>query len=182
MEVEKFNIEGPLLYSPRVFKDERGHFLETFNAKTFNGLVDTEVEFVQDNLSVSKKGVLRGLHFQAPPYAQGKLVRVVSGSVIDFAVDIRKNSPTYGKSISVKLSSENNAIFWIPEGFAHGFLTLEDNTVFEYKCTNFYHQKSEGDLLWSDLNLNFHEYSTNDIILSEKDRIACSLENFNSPF
>ena len=139
------------------------------------------MDFVQDNESKSSKGVLRGLHFQKPPYAQGKLVRVVKGSVMDVAVDLRKDSPTYGKWESVVLSEDNKLQFWIPEGFAHGFVTLEDETVFNYKCTNIYNKESEGSLLWNDPDINI-DWNIENPILSEKDKVSPLFKNFETPF
>ena len=153
MKFLKTEIEGLYVIEPRVFEDDRGYFFEAFNEQLFvqNGI---DVRFVQDNQSLSQKNVLRGLHFQCPPFAQAKLVSVIEGSVLDIAVDIRKDSPTYGKHCSVVLSSENKKMFFIPEGFAHGFLALEDNTIFSYKCSNFYNKESEDALLWNDPTIN----------------------------
>ena len=181
MNIIKPDIEGLLIITPRVFEDERGAFMESFNNQKFNEAVGREVNFVQDNQSVSKKGVLRGLHFQSPPFAQGKLVRVIKGAVIDIAVDIRKNSPTYGDYVAVELTAENNEQFWIPEGFAHGFVALEDETTFLYKCTNYYAPQSEGTLLWNDPTLNI-DWGISDPIISEKDAIGQEFSNFVSDF
>ena len=139
------------------------------------------VRFIQDNQSLSQMGAVRGLHFQAPPCEQGKLVRVVSGSVWDVVVDIRKNSPTYGKNFSLELSAKNQLMFWIPPGFAHGFETLEDNTLFLYKCTNTYNKASEGGLLWNDKDLDIH-WKTQTPIVSEKDILLPAFKDFVSPF
>ena len=136
---------------------------------------------MQDNESMSQKNVLRGLHFQAPPFAQGKLVRVMQGSVLDVAVDIRKTSPTYGEWKSVKLTQQNKWMYWIPPGFAHGFIALEDNTVFFYKCTNVYNKESEGSILWNDPTLNIN-WNIKNPVLTEKDKQAQLFEDFNSPF
>lgn len=180
MEIIKTSIEGLLIIIPDVFKDERGYFFESYNKERFakEGLV---MNFVQDNESKSGRGVIRGLHFQKPPFAQGKLVRVVKGSVMDVAVDIRKNSPTYGKWESRILSEENKEMFWIPEGFAHGFITLEDNTVFSYKCTNVYNKLSEGSLRWNDPDLNI-QWNFETPILSDKDKLSPLFKDFESPF
>ena len=180
MEIIKTSIEGLLIIKPDVFKDERGYFFESYNKERFakEGLT---MDFVQDNESKSSKGVLRGLHFQKPPYAQGKLVRVVKGSVMDVAVDLRKGSPTYGKWESVVLSEDNKLQFWIPEGFAHGFVTLEDETVFNYKCTNIYNKESEGSLLWNDPDINI-DWNIENPILSEKDKVSPLFKNFETPF
>jgi dTDP-4-dehydrorhamnose 3,5-epimerase len=140
-----------------------------------------DFNFIQDNQSLSHKGVLRGLHFQAPPFEQGKLVRVIQGSVLDIAVDIRTSYPTYGKYESVLLSGENKTQFWIPPGFAHGFITLENNTIFCYKCTSVYSKKSEGSILWNDPHLNIN-WKINEPIVSSKDKKAKLFENFKSPF
>lgn len=180
MEIIKTSIEGLLIIKPDVFKDERGYFFESYNKERFakEGLT---MDFVQDNESKSSKSVLRGLHFQKPPYAQGKLVRVVKGSVMDVAVDLRKSSPTYGKWESVVLSEDNKLQFWIPEGFAHGFVTLEDETVFNYKCTNIYNKESEGSLLWNDPDINI-DWNIENPILSEKDKVSPLFKNFETPF
>jgi dTDP-4-dehydrorhamnose 3,5-epimerase len=167
--IQKFEIDGLLLIDTKSFMDDRGLFFESFNQEKFNEIVNCEVNFVQDNVSESKKNVIRGLHFQNPPYEQGKLVRVLSGKVIDVAVDIRKNSLTYGKHVSVELSKENKKMFWIPPGFAHGFAVLEDNTIFSYKCTNYYNKQSEGDLFWNDKELNI-DWGIDHPILSQKDQ------------
>jgi dTDP-4-dehydrorhamnose 3,5-epimerase len=180
MEFEKTTIEDLLILKPRIFNDERGYFYESYNKTSFaeNGL---DIEFVQDNQSLSQKGVLRGLHFQAPPFEQGKLVRVIKGSVLDVAVDIRPHSPTYGQYVSVLLSGENKTQFWIPPGFAHGFLTLEDNTLFCYKCTGPYSKESEGAILWNDPQLNI-DWNIEKPIVSKKDQEAELFERFTSPF
>ena len=180
MEIIKTSIEGLLVIKPDVFKDERGYFYESYNQARFakEGL---DMTFVQDNESKSSKGVLRGLHFQKPPYAQGKLVRVVKGSVMDVAVDLRKDSPTYGKWESCILSEENKKMFWIPEGFAHGFLTLEDDTIFTYKCTNIYNKESEGSLRWDDADILI-EWNIDNPTLSEKDKVSPLFKDFVTPF
>lgn len=174
-------IDGLLIYEPRVFQDERGLFFESFNAQAFNEAVGSPVHFVQDNQSVSKKGVLRGLHFQNPPHAQGKLVRVAFGRVIDVAVDIRKHSPTYGQHVAVELSAENNKQFWIPPGFAHGFVALEENSIFCYKCTDYYAPECEGSLLWNDQQLNI-QWGIQNPIVSGKDKVAQDFHTFESQF
>lgn len=150
MNVIKTAIEGVLILEPKVFGDERGFFMESFNQKAFNEAVGHEVTFVQDNHSRSGKGVLRGLHYQLPPHAQGKLVRVTQGSVFDVAVDIRPASPTFGKWVGVELSGENHRQFWMPAGMAHGFLVTSESADFLYKATDFYAPGAEGALLWSD--------------------------------
>jgi len=180
MEVIKTQIEGLLVIKPKIFSDERGYFFESWSEEYFaeNGL---DLNFVQDNQSFSNKGVLRGLHFQNPPFAQGKLVRVIKGSVLDVVVDIRKDSATYGKHFSIELNEENKTIFWIPPGFAHGFIALEDDTIFTYKCTGVYNSKSEEVLLWSDKDLDIHWGAINPLV-SDKDLIAGSFKNFISQF
>lgn len=181
MIVEKCEIEGLLTLTPRIFEDTRGAFFESFNQSAFNEHVGEIVEFVQDNQSTSKKNVLRGLHFQNPPFAQGKLVRVIQGSVLDVAVDIRKNSPTYGKVFQLELSAQNAKQLWIPPGFAHGFLALEDNTLFAYKCTNYYNPTAEDSLRWDDEDLGIH-WNVFQPIISEKDKQAKLFSTFVSPF
>ncbi len=180
MELIKTSIDGLLIIKPDVFKDERGYFFESYNKERF-AKAGLNMDFVQDNESKSDKGVLRGLHFQKPPFAQGKLVRVIKGSVMDVAVDLRKGSPTYGKWESVVLTEENKLQFWIPEGFAHGFVALEDNTIFNYKCTNVYNKESEGSILWNDPDININ-WNIDNPILSEKDKISPLFKNFESPF
>ena len=180
MVVEKTFIEGLLVLKPKVFEDPRGYFFESFNQKVFEeaGLKEN---FVQDNQSLSQKGVLRGLHMQAPPHAQGKLVRVIKGAVLDVAVDVRKKSATYGKYFSIELNEQNKTIFWIPEGFAHGFLTLQDNTVFHYKCTNYYNKESEACILWNDFDINVN-WNVETPLLSVKDAEGTPFKEFVSPF
>lgn len=180
MKFSKVDIDGLVVIEPTIFEDDRGYFFESYNKDTFqkNGVADT---FVQDNQSKSQKGVLRGLHFQKPPYAQAKLVRVVQGSVLDVAVDLRKDSVTYGQYFSVVLTAENKKMFFLPEGFAHGFLTLEDDTIFSYKCSNVYHSESEDAVLWNDEQLNI-DWGIENPILSGKDIAAKLFNEFNSPF
>ena len=186
MKVTTFDIKGIALLEPTVYRDERGYFFESFNQSKFENALSIKPVFVQDNQSKSQKNVIRGLHFQAPPFGQGKLVTVIQGSVLDVVVDIRKESKTYGKHVSVKLEGETGKMFWIPEGFAHGFKTLEDNTIFTYKCTNFYNRSSEGSVLWNDKNLginwNIETNGNTNFIISEKDKIADSFSTFVSPF
>lgn len=160
-----------VIFEPKLYGDERGFFFESYNQKIFDEVVGQHVSFVQDNHSKSSKNVLRGLHYQLPPYDQGKLVRCIAGSVLDVAVDIRKESQNYGKWVSVLLSSENKRQLWIPKGFAHGFLSLEDNTEFLYKTTNFYNPESERAYIWNDPTLNIDWRITNPIV-SEKDKLA----------
>ncbi|MCX6241342.1 MAG: dTDP-4-dehydrorhamnose 3,5-epimerase [Bacteroidetes bacterium] len=180
MEIIKTPLEGLLIIKPDVFEDERGYFFESFNHGKFLKL-GLDLKFMQDNESKSKKGVLRGLHFQAPPFAQGKLVRVMRGSVLDVAVDIRRDSPTYGKWESIVLSGQNKWMYWVPEGFAHGFATLEDDTIFFYKCTNIYNKASEGSILWNDSDLNIN-WGLESPVISDKDKISPKFTEFTSPF
>ena len=170
MKVIKTDIEGVVIIEPDVFGDSRGYFLESYSEKEFNSNV-RQVRFVQDNESRSHYGVLRGLHFQKPPYAQSKLVRVVKGAVLDVAVDIRKGSPTFGKYVAVELSEDNHLQCFIPRGFAHGFAVLTDDVVFQYKCDNFYAPQSEGAIAWDDPDLGIDWKIPQDmLILSEKDK------------
>lgn len=180
MEFEKTNIEDVVLIKPNVFGDHRGYFYESYRADEFRS-AGIDANFVQDNQSMSKKGILRGLHFQAPPFDQGKLVRVVKGAVLDVVVDIRKNSPTYGAHYSVELAEQNKFLLWVPAGFAHGFVTLEDNTIFSYKCTNYYDKDSEGSIRWNSPELNI-DWGLSDPILSDKDKEASLFTDFQSPF
>ncbi len=180
MEIEKLKIDGLLIIRPTVFEDDRGYFFETFNVAKFKKF-GLPIDFVQDNLSKSSKNVLRGLHFQNPPFAQGKLVSVLRGSVLDVAVDIRKDSPTYGQYHSIVLSEQNKKQFYIPPGFAHGFETLENDTIFSYKCTKGYNKESEGAIKWDDLDLNINWQAENPIV-SGKDEIARNFKELNSQF
>ena len=180
MEIIETKIKDLLIIKPDVFADERGYFFESYNRQRFieHGL---DMTFVQDNESQSMKGVLRGLHFQKPPFAQGKLVRVVKGAVRDVVVDLRKDSPTYGHWESVILTEGNKLMYWIPEGFAHGFVCLEDHSVFTYKCTNVYNKASEGSIRWNDPDLNI-DWEIENPILSEKDKVSPMFKDFVSPF
>lgn len=170
MKIIETAIEDVVIIEPRLFKDERGYFSESFSQREFEEKI-RKISFVQDNESKSSYGVLRGLHFQKPPYAQSKLVRVIKGAVLDVAVDIRKGSPTFGKHVAIELTEENHLQLFIPRGFAHGFSVLSQEVIFQYKCDNFYAPQSEGALAWddSDLNINWR-IPTNQIILSEKDK------------
>lgn len=171
-----------LIIEPKVWKDDRGYFYESYSKKLFESQ-GIDIEFVQDNQSLSHLGALRGLHAQAPPFAQGKLVRVIQGKVLDVAVDIRQNSPTYGQSFTTELSGENHRILWIPAGFVHGFATLENNTIFTYKVTNLYNKASEIGLRWNDPDLNIDwGIDPDDVIISEKDKILPFIKDLNSPF
>lgn len=169
MNVIKTDIPDVLIFEPQVFGDERGFFFESFNHKKFEEVIGRKVEFVQDNHSKSSKGVLRGLHYQLEPYAQGKLVRCVAGEVFDVAVDIRKSSLTYGKWVGVNLSAENKRQLWIPEGFAHGFLVLSETAEFLYKTTNYYHPESDRGIVWNDQTININWGNEIIPILSPKD-------------
>ena len=180
MEIIKTKIQDLVIIKPDVFYDNRGYFFEGYNKVRFHEM-GLDMEFVQDNESRSMKGVLRGLHFQKPPYAQGKLVRVVKGAVMDVAVDLRKDSPTYGQWESVILTEDNKFMYWIPEGFAHGFVCLEDHSVFTYKCTNVYNKASEGSLRWNDPDINI-QWNIDNPILSEKDKVSPFFKTFKTPF
>ncbi|EFB2838359.1 MULTISPECIES: dTDP-4-dehydrorhamnose 3,5-epimerase [Escherichia] len=169
MNVIETEIPDVLIFEPKVFGDERGFFFESFNQKVFEEAVGRKVEFVQDNHSKSSKGVLRGLHYQLEPYAQGKLVRCVVGEVFDVAVDIRKSSPTFGKWVGVNLSAENKRQLWIPEGFAHGFYSKEEGTEILYKTNNFYSKNHERCIMWNDVVLNIDWQLDNEPLLSPKD-------------
>lgn len=171
----------PTLIEPKLFRDERGYFFESFNLNDFNKNMGTDIKFVQDNESLSAKGVVRGLHFQKPLCEQAKLVRVVKGAVYDVAVDIRRWSKTFGKHVGVYLSGDNHQQFFIPEGFAHGFIALEDDTIFQYKCSNYYSKEHEDSIKWNDpsLNINWANYcDLNKIIVSDKDANAKSLREY----
>lgn len=181
MEVNKTEIEGLLVFKPRKFEDERGCFFESFNQQNFQDHVGEAITFVQDNESISKSGVVRGLHFQKPPMAQGKLVRVGTGKIIDYAVDIRKESATYGNHFSIELSAENGLMLWVPEGFAHGFIALENRTQLLYKCTNYYAPELEATILWNDPDLAINWRNEN-VIVSSKDMEGQKMSNFSSPF
>jgi dTDP-4-dehydrorhamnose 3,5-epimerase len=177
MNVVQTEIPGVVIIEPRVFEDARGYFFESFSQREFDSQV-REVRFVQDNESKSSYGVLRGLHFQKPPHAQSKLVRVVKGAVLDVAVDIRKGSPTFGKHVAVELSAENHRQFFIPRGFAHGFVVLTDEVIFQYKCDEFYAPQSEGALAWDDPDLGIEwGIPMEDVILSEKDKVHPRLKD-----
>ena len=180
MEIVETKIPGLYIVKPTVFTDQRGYFFESYNKEVFLKY-GIDQNFVQDNESKSAKGVLRGLHFQKPPFAQGKLVRVIKGAVLDVAVDIRKSSPTYGQWASITLTEDNKWMYWIPPGFAHGFVTLEDETVFFYKCTNVYNKASEGSILWNDPDLNI-DWAVKNPLLSDKDKVAPLFADFESPF
>ncbi len=173
--------DAVLVIQPQVFEDNRGYFFESFSYQKINE-IGLDAKFIQDNESLStQKGVLRGLHFQNNPFAQGKLIRVIKGSVFDVAVDIRKNSKTYGEHFALELNEENKTMLYIPPGFAHGFVTLRDNTIFNYKCTNYYNKASEDGILWNDKDLNIN-WGVENPILSEKDENNQLFKNFKSLF
>lgn len=182
MEIIKTNIEGVIIIEPRIFKDDRGYFFESFSQREFEEKV-CKTTFVQDNESKSSYGVLRGLHFQKPPFAQSKLVRVIKGSVLDVAVDIRKGSPTFGQYVSVELTGDNHRQFFIPRGFAHGFSVLSEEVIFQYKCDNFYSPQSEGAIAWNDPDLNIDwRIPIEEVVLSVKDSKHPKLKDLQSVF
>ena len=171
MRVLNTDIEGVVIVEPKVFGDERGYFMESFSERDFEVHTGLNVRFVQDNESCSKRGVLRGLHFQKEPYAQAQLVRVVRGRVLDVAVDIRPASPTFGKYVMTELSGDNHRQMFIPKGFAHGYVVLEDDTVFQYKCDEYYHPEAEGGIAWNDPQIGIEwPIAEGEVILSEKDK------------
>ncbi|MEW5562699.1 dTDP-4-dehydrorhamnose 3,5-epimerase [Enterobacter asburiae] len=178
MKITNTSLNGVMIIEPRVFHDERGYFFESFNEKSFKENITSDVSFKQDNQSRSVKGVLRGLHYQVAPFAQGKLVRCVSGEVFDVAVDIRKDSHTYGQWVSVVLSEENKKQLWIPPGFAHGFLTLSEHAEFQYKTTNYYSPTHERCIKWNDADLNI-EWPAMEYIISEKDQHGSIFSSLN---
>ena len=180
MKITKTNIDGLIVIEPEIYKDNRGSFLESWNVKNFQeiGIMD---HFVQDNQSSSSKGTLRGLHFQNPPYTQAKLVRVIIGSVLDVAVDLRSKSLTYGKHCSIVLSDKNSKSFYIPKGFAHGFVALEDDTIFLYKCSDMYNKESEGCIMWNDNDLGI-DWNVSNPIISLKDKEGLHFKDFKSKF
>lgn len=180
MQITPTPLDGVLIIEPRVFHDDRGYFFESYNRKALeeHGL---RIDFPQDNQSLSQRNTLRGLHFQSPPHAQTKLVRVTRGAVLDVVVDIRKRSPTYGRHFSMVISEENKLQLLIPEGFAHGFLVLEDDTVFVYKCSDYYHRESEGGLFWADRDLAI-DWNVENPIVSPKDQHLPAFKDFDSPF
>ena len=178
MIFKQTKLEGCFIIEPKIINDDRGYFMESFNEKTFQIGVGQEVHFVQDNQSFSTKGVLRGLHYQVGEHAQAKLVRVLQGEVLDVAVDIRPGSKTYGQYEAVKLSAENQTQFFVPRGFAHGFLVLSETATFFYKCDNFYKKESEGGLMYNDPTLNIDwQFPTDDLLISDKDLVQPNLEN-----
>lgn len=182
MEVIKTAIDGLVIIEPRIFKDSRGYFFESFSQREFDEKIG-EINFIQDNESMSSYGVMRGLHFQSPPFTQSKIVRCVKGAVLDVAVDIRKGSPTYGQHVAVELSEENHRQFFISKGFAHGFAVLSETAVFQYKCDEFYHPEADGGISILDDSLGIDwRLPADKIILSEKDTKHPLLKDFDSPF
>ena len=178
MTFTETKLKGCFILEPKIIKDERGYFMESFNERTFQEGIGQKVTFVQDNQSFSSKGVLRGLHYQTGEHAQAKLVRVLQGEVLDVAVDIRPDSPTFGQYEAVILSGENQKQFFVPRGFAHGFLVLSETATFFYKCDNFYNKESEGGIIYNDENININwQFSLEDLIISEKDKVQPTLEN-----
>ncbi len=182
MNISTTKIEGLIIIEPRIFPDDRGYFYESYSEKKYRE-AGINAAFVQDNQSFSQKGALRGLHGQANPFAQGKLVRVLQGRVLDVAVDIRKNSSTFGEYVTIELSGENHKQFWIPPGFLHGFLTLEDDTIFTYKVDNYYDKASEIGVLWNDPTINIDwQTDLSNVLLSPKDEVLPAFADFKSPF
>lgn len=183
MNVIKTEIEGVFVIEPKVFGDARGYFFESYSAREFKEKAGLDITFVQDNESKSRYGVLRGLHFQLPPFAQSKLVRCVKGAVLDVVVDIRKGSQTYGQHVAVELTEENHRQFFVPKGMAHGFCVLSEEAVFQYKCDEFYQPEAEGAIAWNDPEIGI-EWPVNaeDVLLSEKDKHNLCLKDFESPF
>ena len=177
MECIRTEIKDCFIIKPTVFSDNRGYFFESFNEQKFNQITGLEIHFVQDNQAKSDRGILRGLHYQNGEHAQAKLVRVLQGKVIDVAVDLRKDSPTYLQHVAVELSAENNLQLFVPRGFAHGYSVLEDNTIFCYKCDNYYNKEAEGGVFYADPKLNINwQLNEDEIILSEKDKHLMNLE------
>ena len=182
MEIIRTEIEGVVILEPRIFRDARGYFFESFSVREFEEKV-ARTTFVQDNESCSSYGVIRGLHFQKPPFTQAKLVRVIKGSVLDVAVDLRKGSPTYGKHVAVELTEDNHRQLFIPHGFAHGFAVLSDEVLFQYKCDNYYTPQSEGGILWNDPDLQIDwRIPADKVVLSEKDTRHPMFKDYISDF
>lgn len=177
MNHTRLSIPDVILLEPKVYTDDRGFFFESFNHANFEEIIGKKVNFVQDNHSCSHKGVLRGLHYQLPPKAQGKLVRIISGEVFDVAVDIRKNSPTFGKWVGAVLSAENKKQLWIPAGFAHGFLTLADSSQMLYKATDYYAPETERSIIWSDSEIGIDWPDVDNVKVADKDAAGASLKN-----
>lgn len=183
MKLITTDIEGVVIIEPKIWEDERGYFFESFQRGRFKEMTGLDIDFVQDNESLSKEGVVRGLHFQLPPYAQSKLVRVVRGEILDIALDIRRNSPTFGRSVAVRLSEDNHRQLFIPRGFAHGFVALRGDAIVQYKTDNYYSPESEGSILWCDPELNISWGVERDkVIISPKDASAPSLAECDTLF
>ena len=183
MEVIKTELDGVLILKPKIFNDARGYFFESYNKRQYEQAIGREVDFVQDNESASTRGVMRGLHFQRPPFTQAKLVRCVRGRVLDVAVDIRKGSPTFGRHVAVELSESNHLQFFIPRGFAHGFAVLSDEAVFQYKCDNYYEPSADGGISILDDSLGIDwQIPAQEALLSEKDSRHPLLQDFETPF
>lgn len=181
MTVRETYLKGCYVIEPRIFEDERGYFFESFNEDRFNEVIGENINFVQDNESLSSKGVLRGLHYQIGEHAQAKLVRVIKGSVLDVVVDIRKDSKTYGKQFSIELSEDNKTQLFVPRGFAHGFIVLSDTAIFSYKCDNYYNKESEGGIIYNDHTLNIDwQLPEADFLISDKDKVLPTFENSKS--
>ncbi|OEK06085.1 dTDP-4-dehydrorhamnose 3,5-epimerase [Flavivirga aquatica] len=178
MTVKETKLKNCFIIEPKIFEDERGYFFESFNQLMFNKLTGKSVNFIQDNESFSSRGVLRGLHYQVGEYAQAKLVRVIKGNVLDVAVDIRKDSLTYGEYVAIELSEDNKKQLFIPRGFAHGFIVLSETAIFSYKCDNFYNKESEGGIIFNDKTLAIDwKLSSDKFIVSEKDKVLPAMEN-----
>lgn len=184
MDIQRYDIDGLVLLTPRRFEDARGHFMETFRQSAFEAAVGSSVQFVQDNQSLSvQRGTIRGLHGQTPPHAQGKLIRCTQGAIVDVAVDARANSPTYGQHIAVELNPQTAAQLWVPPGFLHGFSTLADNTVVQYKCTAYYAVECDFNIAWNDPDLGIAwGIDAADAVLSDKDAAAPAFADFKTPF
>ena len=183
IDIVKTELPGVLILEPRVFGDERGYFFESFNEKELREKTGLDVRFVQDNESKSRYGVLRGLHFQRPPFAQSKLLSVVQGKVLDVAVDLRRGSATYGKYLTCELSAENHRRLFLPKGMAHGYVVLSEEAVFQYKCDEFYHPEAEGGIAWDDEEIGIPwPVSADEVVLSARDRRHPRLKEFESPF
>ncbi len=182
MTFKETPIKDLYIIEPKIWNDSRGHFFESYSLKLFKD-AGIDAEFVQDNQSLSQRGILRGLHAQTNPFAQGKLVRVIKGKVLDVVVDIRKGSDTYGQHYSIELSEENKLMFWVPPGFLHGFATLVDDTIFTYKVSNFYNRESEIGVMWNDAELNIDwQINESEVLLSEKDKGLINFKDLESPF
>lgn len=178
MIVTETHLQGCFIIEPKVFEDSRGYFFENFNQSIFNKLINDEIQFVQDNESLSSKGVLRGLHYQTGHHAQAKLVRVIKGNVLDVVVDIREDSNTFGEQFAMELSEKNKKQLFVPKGFAHGFIVLSETAIFSYKCDNYYNKASEGGIIYNDETLNIDwKLPEEEIIISEKDKVLPNFEN-----